>query len=799
MRFLLTLLLFSTSFAYAQKTMHVVDRATRENIPFARINPEGGNAFLADLDGYFILPEGISAFRVQAFSYSDTLINTATTDSLILMTPAASELEEFVLLPGVNPAERIMEAAIANRKKNHPMGNESFVYDTYSKFVFTMDQDAISSIPDTTTDSNLLDLKSFFGRSHLFMMESTSKKYFDPPYREKEVISAYKVSGFSDPAFSTFANEMQTFNFYENQFEVLGHTYINPLAFGSIRRYLFILEDSVINGTDTTYTIQFRPRKDKNFDGMKGYLYINTNGFALEKVIAEPAEPSQLIQPKIVQEYRLVDGKKWFPVKLSTDAVFPGARLDGGLENSYLVGKGTTYIENVQLGADVSKQKFNAVAVQVGDDAGEKDSTHWDERRQYQLTDKERATYVVADSLSKLENFDGKLEMLRAIADGKMPLGYVQADLKRFLDYRDYEGVRLGLGLETSRKTWKRGTVGGYFGYGFRDKAWKYGGYANATLVKSIFLKAEASIQSDLVERGGTNFITQVQSFNFDDLYKHLYVNRMEKQEKMELALSAYVFPNLKVLGFVNRQRIKFTQDYSYSSPSGAVIPANSGFNLQEVGGEIVWTFREKWMYLGEKRVMKKSKWPMLTARVTQRLPGYGTEDFGDYTRVNLQFKQSLDIRAVGKFTYQVSAGKTYGDVPLFLLHNANGTGANWNVSVPNTFESMSASSFFNREQVALFTRFTFKKMKTRLSWFMPEIVLHHGVGYGSFADRFRHSGDFRSMDKGYYEGGMMLNNLIDLKFMGLGIGAFYNYGHYSMPRVQDNITLKLGVSVNVF
>jgi hypothetical protein len=799
MRLLLAFLLLGSA-AFSQRTIQIIDVTTEEAVPFARVDHFPGTPVLTDIDGYFTLQEEADSVKISAAGFVDTVFAVSTVGAKIAMEPLADVLEEFVVLPGINPAIRIMEAAIANRKKNHPMGDKSFVYDSYSKFVFTMDQDALASIADTVTDSSLIAIKKLFGMQHLFLMESTSKKYFDPPYKEKEVITAYKVSGFTDPAFSTFASEMQSFNFYDNQFDLLGKTYINPLAFGSIRRYWFVLEDSVVTGSDTTYTIRFQPQKGKNFDGMKGYLYINTNGYALEKVIAEPAEPSVMIQPKIIQEYRIIDGK-WFPVKLSTEAVFPAVRLSSNLENGFLVGKGSTYIENVQIGADVSKQRFNAIAVQTSDDAGDKDTSHWIGTRKYQLTDKEKNTYVVIDSISRAEKFDQKLTLFRALGEGKIPLGYFQADIKRLIDYRDYEGYRFGLGLETSKKLWKRGTVGGYFGYGTRDKMWKYGGYGEVMLVPDYLFKLNISYQRDLVSRSGADFLTSDQTFSFDELYQHLYVRNMENQEKAELALSGYVRPNIRLLGFVNRQSIVMTQGYAYTTRDSNVIGPGLGFYTGEYGGELVWTFREKWMMLGNMRVKQTNRWPQLTFRYAASIPGL-SPSFVDYVRLNAELKHTIGIRAVGNFSYKISAGKTFGEAPLYLQHVAVGTGGDWNVSVPNTFETMTASTFFNNEQVALFTRFAFKKWKTNKAWTSPQLVLHHAVGFGKFKEADRHympDQPFRSMEKGYYEAGVLVNNLVNSGFVGIGIGAFYNYGPYSVPRVEDNITIKLGVTFDLF
>ena len=45
-------------------------------------------------------------------------------------------------------------------------------------------------------------------------------------------------------------------------------------------------------------------------------LYINTNGYAIQNVIAEPNDKS-FIHLKIEQRYQQVEGKQWFPEQLN--------------------------------------------------------------------------------------------------------------------------------------------------------------------------------------------------------------------------------------------------------------------------------------------------------------------------------------------------------------------------------------------------------------------------------------------------------------------------------------------------
>ncbi|MFM2041362.1 MAG: hypothetical protein RLZZ493_1951, partial [Bacteroidota bacterium] len=533
---LLSFGLISFVFSNAQR-IQVLETETSNSIPFVKIYPFNGQPFLADIDGFFTLPVGCQSFTLRMNEYADTTIAYDFQQQVYLRALGKS-IDEVTIQPGINPAERIMELAIQNRKKNHPMSDESFKYTSYSKLVITINPDALAAIPDTTTDSSLISMRSFFNKQYLFLMESTTEKSFEPPFREKEEITAYKVSGFTNPLFSTFASELQTFNFYENQFSIFGKSYINPLAFGGVRRYLFILEDQTINGIgDTTFTIRFRPRLGKNFDGLKGVLYINSQGYALEKVIVEPAleDKSQPVAPKVVQEYAYIDQKKWFPVKLSTEAIFKSIIFEEDLKDAYAIGKGTTYIDQIKLGADLKDVRFNAATVVTKDDAGEKDSLHWQQTRKYELSEKEQNTYKIIDSLGKAENFEKVLSVFSTLAEGKLQTGYIQFDLARLMNFNGYEGFRLGLGIETSNKFSKRFLVGSYVGYGFKDKQLKYGGYSIVKINKTHFVNAHIRFQDDVFERGGTSFYSLEKKLESSTYYRNLYIQNMERQRLAEI------------------------------------------------------------------------------------------------------------------------------------------------------------------------------------------------------------------------------------------------------------------------
>lgn len=777
---------------FSQQQYFVKDKVTSESVPFAKIYPENSSPFLADIDGVFTLSNEIRQIEIKVSGFKDTLINLSFVEkNTIYLRPIVQEIQEVVATAGENPAHRIIDKVIANRKKNHPLEKDAFQYDSYSKFIFDIDREFLAAISDSTSDSSLIRMKEFFDQQHLFLLESSSTRSFYPPARDKEVIKAYKVSGFSDPMFSTFANELQSFSFYENQVQLLGKNYLNPIAFGGTNRYLFILQDTTITGKDTTFTIFYRPRKGKNFDGMTGHLYINTNNYAIEKVTASPYSDTTGIALKIVQEYLFTNEKKWFPYKLSTELSMPMAITMEGMQ---IIGKGSTYIRDVTFDrSKIEKAYFDNVSVIIDDNAAELKEIEWDTLRQFSITDMERQTYVAMDSIVKENKLDRMVVAMKVLAEGKIPMGYFNFDLYRLLNFNQYEGYRFGAGLETSKKLMKPIVLGGYIGWANRDKEWKYGGYATAHLYRKVGLKLDLRFQQDLIERGSTGFQRGAFNLGGTEMYRGFFQVNMDRQRLGEIALSGFIKGNIKLNIAGNYQRVEFTKDYRFFSTDG-ILPSIYRTDLAEVSSELTWNIREKVMMIGDQRISKGTIYPKIRLRAAKGISGIYDAAF-DYYRFNADISQSFPIFATGTFSWNLSAGQTIGDVPLFLLQMGNGTGRAWNLSVKNSFETMIPGEFYHTKQVGLFTRMDFTKFKTKAKWNEPQIALHHAIGYGEMSNKDWHSTDFRSMDKGFFEGGLIVNDVLVSGFTGIGIGGFYRYGYYADSDWKKNIYPKICVT----
>jgi hypothetical protein len=783
---------FNHGWSQKTKTIQVVDIQTGEPLPFAKVKPSSGSPLLTDIDGKAEI-EIHSEFKytISFFDYSDITISgeDLLKNRTVGLSPDLQMYDEVVILPGENKAHRIIRNAMDARKDNDPLRNNAFTYNAFSKFYITGEAKE-DIIRDTVQDTTLLKTMEFLDKQYIFLSETASKRTFSPPSYDKEEVTSYKVSGLKNPLFATLVNQFQSFSFYNNSFTLGDKEYINPIAPGSLRRYMFILEDTLISGNDSTFVIFFQPKIGKNFEGLRGHLYINTNGWAVERVIAQPAEENESLRIRIVQEYAFTANKKWFPAKLSTEFSFPNFSI-GGFHQ--LVGRSNQYISNVEFD-QVRQRGFNAVQVEVAPNAVD-DTLGLAHARGAKSTDKELKTYEVIDSVSKEANLERLVDAATILTTGKIPLGRFSLPIQSIYNFNQVERSRLGLGLETNSRLSQHFNVGGYFAYGFNDQAWKWGGYSNVNIYKKRQVKLTLEYTDDLIERAGVDYRNEENMLTSTAIYRDFFMNQMERERSAFASLSGFVTQNFRLHVFGAYRRLHLFEDYQFLPMNG--VPSGPGFDLAETGIIVNWNIRERVMLLGDQRVSLGTKFPKINFKLAQGISGI-QESVYDYLRMNLSIEQNFSIRGFGRITLHSISGLTMGDVPLTLLQMPFGTGRNWNLSVPGTFETMEPSAFFADRHSALFFRFSFLPIKSNLKFTEPTFGIHAAGGFGDMNDRLSHiNNEFRVHEKGYYEVGGIIDNLIKLGSGGYGIGVFHRIGHYALPELKDNFVYKLSIRFN--
>ena len=800
MKFWLLALLFIPTVLFGQHQLKgkVIDSKTKEALAFVNIVANNQNVgTTTGIDGNFKLnsKEKINTIKLSYVGYKPLEINVSGKTYIeVKLEKTSYELLEFTVLPGENPAHRIIKKVVENRKINDPEKSLNFKYHSYTKLYFTAQVDSvIMNNPDSmaTLDTNDQKAIDFLEKHHIFMTESVTERKYKQPDKSYEKVIASRVSGLKNPTFSLLGTEMQSFSFYKSNLHVLGESFLNPISVNSHNKYLFLIEDTTFNGNDTVFILSFRPRKNKNFKGLKGLLYINTNGFALQNVIAEPVD-QEGISVKIQQKYKYIDGA-WFPIQLNSNMIFNNAQVN----NFKVMGIGKTYLKNIEINPELSNKEFSYVETEIDKDATKKDDAFWNQYREDTLSIKEQNTYHFVDSVGKAEHFDRKITGLQALLTGKLKWGVIDFDINRFLRYNDYEGFRLGAGLHTNRYLIKWMSVGGYGAYGFRDKEWKYGGDVNFKIHHKYDIELNLSAMKDVAEPGVNTFYDYKVPLLSTAGNRALYLSRMNNVEKVEARLKFRTLRYLKVYLFANQENVEVTNDYYFKKVIDASTTLHDKYyTFTEVGAEFRYAFKEKVVESFNMQFAKPTKYPIIYGKIAQGISMLDGEY--EYTRYAVKAEKRFFIKNLGRPQFSVEAGLTDGRVPQHKLNSSLGTNRQSDfllVSTENAFETMLPYEFFSSEYIHFHFRHNFGSLLFKTKKFEPQLVLTTSAGFGELSYEGLHAGEtFNTMEKGFYESGMLINNILKLNFTTFGVGAFYRYGPYKFEKASDNFAFKMSI-----
>lgn len=210
MRYLFVFILFLPLLIYGQHQLNgkVVDSKTNKGLAFVNIVADGQRlGATTGIDGNFVFKSNqpIQSLKLSYVGYEPMEINVSGKTSVtIALKRTDYELMEFNVLPGENPAHRIINNAVDNRKKNNPEKSLNFRYESYSKLFFTAKLDsAILNDPQkfAELDSNEKEDLEWLEKHHIFLIETVTERKYKQPDKSYEKIIASRVSGFKNPIF----------------------------------------------------------------------------------------------------------------------------------------------------------------------------------------------------------------------------------------------------------------------------------------------------------------------------------------------------------------------------------------------------------------------------------------------------------------------------------------------------------------------------------------------------------------------------------------------------------------------
>lgn len=799
-KFLLIIFICFSFSVYSQTYVYkgvVKDKNTKQLLAFVNIVSDNGRGATTNIDGKFEikLNENSKVLNLSYIGYEPLTVEVNKSNEVhnIFLQPKIFNLEEVEVFPGINPAHRIIDSVLTNRDKNNPKKIKKFSYVSYDKMNITIAADSLMSKDTSLLDTSERKLQNLLKKQDIFLLETVTERKYMAPDLNQETVLATRVSGFKDPVVAFMISQLQSTSFYEPQINILNKNYVNPVSRGSKSKYFFLLEDTTYSQQgDTVFMISFRPKINSLFDGMKGFLYINQNKWAIQNVKAQPPDDSSGIVVKIQQAYKLIDNQ-WFPFQLNTDITFNNMLIANGDSSYPLIGKGRSYIRDVDLNPDIKRSEFGYHEVEIEEGATNKKGEFWREYRVDSLTAREMETYRVIDSIGKEANFDKLATTVQTLLIGKLPLWIFDFDLDKIIHYNNYEGLYLGMGLHTNERVSKKLTLGGFWGFGFKDKSAKYGLDLKLKLHKRSESELNLNFYNTVKASGEVEFFDdKYQSWNTDYFYK-FFINRMNKTLGGNINYSFRLRPLRDFkwnVGYTHNNKQAF-ENYSFTNTE--FQSPITEYNFSEINIGFRFSFREKVIETTKGQISFGSKYPVIWFNFTKGLTGLGG-DF-NYSRLDLKVQKAHKINYLGEFTWRFAAGFIAGEIPASDLYNSRGTFRPFTIFAPFSFSTMMVNEFLSDRYVNLFLTHDFGELLFKFGNFKPQLIVTTNIAFGSLNNKGNHQNyDFNTLEKGYYESGFLVRKLLNLQVYDLGLGIMYRYGPYSFNDNYKNFAYKVSL-----
>ena len=806
---LLAIILFSAETLFGQShtlSGKITDERNRQPLAFVNVViNDGQQGVISDIDGRYSITanEPITKVKFSSIGYEPKDINLQAGQNKcnVALTPKTFELGEVTVEAGENPAHRIIDSLMAHRKANNPNSLESYSYHIYDKMVITVDSSSFGQAVANDTAMQMADLHYFdsiMKKSDLMVMETASEVMFMAPDRKLQHVLGTKIAGMKEPTFMYMVSSMQSVSFYDETVSITGTDYVNPISRGSKTRYFFTLESvNPIGQGDSLYVISFHPMRGSSFDGLRGTMTVNSDGWALQSVKASPDVQDGLFKADIQQLYQKVEGQ-WFPKQLNLNLIFPSMVVSMDDASFPMAAIGKSYLNDIEINPDISKRQFSDIEVKVDPDAAFRDETFWDAHRIDSLTERVKATYILVDSLTQgTDIFDRVLGVTeKLMTESALPIGWFNLDIDHIINISSTRGVYLGLGGSTNDRLSRWFSINGSFGYWTRIKSWDYGGGMKLKLnrQRQMELAFQYSHRSEpMGEFGGMLELDNGSVFSTDNYKYTFYENIRTRRDRFDLSYSTRFAHHFKAYLSLSRSHKHYTKQF-YLNPSD--VQTEGRFTVAEL--KLRFAYKEKFLSTPQGIRSLGTLYPIVWVSYQHAFPNVLGGEY-EYDRFKFEASKNFYTPYLGVAKVLLQAGYATETCPVMETFNILGTYERFGMYSPGSVSTMRLDEFFCDRFVALYLSHNFSGMlwKTNSPVFKPELSIVTNIGWGDMrrAEAYPDK-NFKTMEKGYFESGIVINGLLANPMAKLGLGVFYRYGPYSLPNVWDNFAWKYSASI---
>lgn len=666
----------------------VTDGATGEGIPFATVFfPGTGAGTAADLDGNFVLKfENLPSdtLRIEAVGYKGVrkLLNKSKKayNYIIEMDRAVMALDEVTVRAGEDPAVLLMRKIIERKPYNDPDKVENYSYEAYNRLeadLQRLTKDQFEKIPLLKSYSFIYNNLDTVSESKpylpLYLTETLSDYYFRrKPKKTREIIKASMVKGVNNENVSKFLGTFhQNLNVYKSYVPVFDKKFVSPISDEGLLFYKYRIKDTQVAYGHNIILVQYTPKRPLE-NCFTGDFWVVDSIYALQRVsmeVAKDVNVNWLENVALYQEFAPVQDSVWFCVKdkfIAGFTAYKSKKLPG------MIGRKTTTYHHIKINSDsvdrmLDDPKIKQDVVRL-DSARHMSDDWWNKNRPDTLSKNETAIYKMVDTINQMPITTAYKNLITFIATGVKDVGPIQlGPYYNIYSRNTVEGSRFRLTIGTPRSV-KDFHFDAYAAYGLRDERFKYG-LSGKWMIKRIPWTYLYALHVHDVSQA-TNYYDQLGADNIFSTFfrKHGVPWKLAFTDDTRVEFYKQYFS-----GFSHKlilERRGFTP-YAPLPDEGIFYDINGNATRtvlsSEVGLDLRFAYKEKYVEGQFTRVVVKSKYPVVNLTVTSGIKGIFNSAY-NYQKARLAVTGNSYIAPFGMLYYNVFAGKYFGTLPYPLL-----------------------------------------------------------------------------------------------------------------------------------
>ena len=766
----------------------IVDDINGKPLPFATLKARGtSQGTVTDVDGRFSwqLPEGIDSISASYLGYQpqSVAVRGPQGSVTIRLSPQTGMIGEVTVRPPYDKIKRLLNAAIARRSEHNPDMLQAYQCQIYYKMVADIDYTMFAE--DSVEHEKM---RSMNESQHFLESETYSRRFWQKPATLHEDVVATRFSGIPNAAFTNLVTNVLPFHAHGDFIKLNEAEYPNPIAKGYNTRYEFNLSDEFMDGTDTVWVLRFIPKA--GISGLNGRVYLHSAGYAIYRLIAQAEEKGLGHITRIEQQYSRADGH-WFPHRLNYVLDWKDPKTKG----QTVMVTGTSRIDSVRYSLPAGYRFDKAHTTVLLPGAERVADSVWPHYRTDSFTAKDARTYKFNDSLGRKMHSERFLKIVAGLSDGRVPLKNFDIVLARVYSYNKYEGSRLGVGLQTNDDISKRFSIGGWAGYGFRDKALKWGGFAELYGDKYKETVLRIAYENDLRDPGRVELSPSLEQ-GFVRQYLIQRADAVRSFSALVRSKWGYLTASLEA----RAEDITPRYDYRFFQES---VPARA-FNATEAIIGLRYAYGEQTASAFGKYHAVATAYPVLYGSITS---GWLSTDaptapVTQYLNAVGGIQWTKHVNRLGTERFLVLGGKSFSNRSLPLSKLFAGRGYRYDDVAAYSFGylyTLRPYDVYTDAFVSAHWRHDFDFRLWKLPYSTPSVGLGYNILYGTLEQPEIHQGPaFMVPSRAYQEAGIVLNDLIRLKYLStayITVHAGY-YQQLSTSATPNNGVSVLGLGV---